>query len=103
MSLLNPWAFSFLAIVPVIVLLYLLKIKRLPATVSTLMFWQRVVAENRRRSLFQKLRRLLSLLLHLLIFLLILFALARPEFARFLRGWFIHRADPRHARPDAGD
>jgi hypothetical protein len=86
MSLLNPWAFSFLAIVPVIVLLYLLKIKRLPATVSTLMFWQRVVAENRRRSLFQKLRHLLSLLLHLLIFLLILFALARPEFARFLRG-----------------
>jgi len=53
--------------------------------VSTLMFWQRVLQESRRRALFQRLRQWLSLLLHLLIFLLILFALARPEFDRFVK------------------
>jgi hypothetical protein len=85
MTFLSPWAFSFLAIVPVIVLLYLLKVERRPATVSTLLFWQRILIESRRRSLFQKLRRLLSLLLHLLIFMLLLLALARPDFTRFLK------------------
>ncbi len=85
MTFLNPLAFSFLTIVPVIVLLYLLKLKRRPVHVSTLMFWQRVLRENRRRALFQKLRQLLSLLLHLLIFLLILLALAKPEFDRFVK------------------
>ena len=49
------------------------------------MFWQRVLMENRRRALFQRLRQLLSLLLHLLIFTLILLALARPELSRLVR------------------
>ena len=68
-----------------IVLLYLLKLKRRPITVSTLLFWQRVMQENRRRALFQKLRNLFSLLLHLLIFLLIVAALAKPSLDRLLR------------------
>lgn len=79
MSFLAPWAFGFLGLVPVIVALYLLKVKRRAVAVSTLMFWQRVLVENRRRALFHRLRRLFSLLLHLLIFTLILLALARPE------------------------
>lgn len=86
MTLLNPAALFFAALAPVIVLLYLLKLRRLPARVSTLMFWQRVTADNRRRALFQRLRQLLSLLLHLLIFTLLLFALARPELAAFRVG-----------------
>lgn len=85
MTLLTPWALWFLAGIPVIVLLYLLKLKRRPVHVSTLMFWQRVLQESRRRALFQRLRQWLSLLLHLLIFLLILFALAKPEFDRFVK------------------
>src|SRR6187455_3739687 len=80
MSFLAPWATWFLAGVPVIVLLYLLKLKRRPIMVSTLLFWERVMQENRRRALFQKLRHLLSLLLHLLIFLLIVAALSKPMF-----------------------
>jgi len=72
MSFLLPWAFGFLAVIPAIVALYLLKIRRRPATVSTLLFWRRVLEENRRRALFQRLRNFLSLLLFLLIFLLIL-------------------------------
>src|SRR4029453_1533922 len=85
MMFLQPWAAWFLAGVPVIVLLYLLKVKRRPSTVSTLIFWQRVLEENRRRALFQRLRNLLSLLLHLLIFFLILGALAKPTFDRLVR------------------
>ena len=85
MTFLAPWATWFLAGVPVIVLLYLLKVKRRPITVSTLLFWQRVMQENRQRALFQKLRNLFSLLLHLLIFLLIVAALAKPALDRRLR------------------
>lgn len=83
MTLLNPIAFAFAALVPLIVVMYLLKLRRQPASVSTLMFWQRVMADNRRRALFQRLRQILSLLLQLLIFGLLLFALARPELASF--------------------
>lgn len=85
MTLLQPAALAFAALAPVIVVLYLLKLRRQPAQVSTLMFWQRVTADNRRRALFQRLRQVLSLLLHLLIFTLLLLALARPEFRRFPR------------------
>jgi hypothetical protein len=81
-----PWAAWFLAGIPVIVLLYLLKLKRRPVAVSTLMFWQRVMQESRRRALFQRLRNLFSLLLHLLIFLLIVGALAKPALDQLV--WF---------------
>ena len=83
MTFLNPLALAFAALVPLIVVLYLLKLRRQPAQVSTLMFWQRVTADNRRRALFQRLRQVLSLLLHLLIFGLLLLALARPELRSF--------------------
>jgi hypothetical protein len=86
MTLLNPAGLFFAGLVPVIILLYLLKLRRQPAPVSTLMFWQRVVADNQRRALFQRLRQLLSLLLHLLIFGLLLLALTRPEWRAFRGG-----------------
>jgi hypothetical protein len=82
MTWLQPWFGWFLAGIPVIVLLYFLRLKRRPLTVSTLMFWQRVMQESGRRAFFQKFRHLFSLLLHLLIFLLLLGALARPVFDR---------------------
>ena len=85
MTWLQPWAAWFLAGLPLIVLLYLLKVRRRSATVSTLIFWQRVMEEHRRRALFQKLRHVFSLLLHLLIFALIVAALARPTFDRLIQ------------------
>lgn len=85
MMFFSPWAAWFLAGIPVIVLLYLLKLKRRPVAVSTLMFWQRVMQESRRRALFQRLRNLFSLLLHLLIFMLIVGALAKPAFDQLVR------------------
>lgn len=84
MSFLAPWAAWFLAGVPVIVLLYLLKPKRRAVSVSTLLFWERLLQESRQRTLFQKLRQILSLLLHLLIFLLLVGALAKPAFDRLV-------------------
>src|SRR4051794_12422213 len=82
MTFFNPWAFGFAGLVPVIVALYLLKVRRRPVAISTLMFWQRVLQENQRRALFQRLRQWLSLLLHLLIFALVLLALTRPTIDR---------------------
>ncbi len=82
MTFLNLSALGFTALAPVIVLRYLRKLKRRPVPVSTLMFWQLVLEENRRRALFGRLRQVWSLLLHLLIFALILLALARPVLRR---------------------
>ena len=82
MTWLQPWAAWAFAGVPVIVLLYFLRLKRRTLPVSTLMFWQRVQKESGRSAFFRKFRHLLSLLLHLLIFLLLLAALARPVFDR---------------------
>ncbi len=78
MTFLHPWAAWFLAGVPLIVLLYFMRLKRRALPVSTLMFWQRIVNQSGRRSFFQRLRHLLSLLLNLLIFTLLIAALARP-------------------------
>ena len=80
MTWLQPWAAWAFAGVPVIVLLYFLRLKRRTLPVSTLMFWQRVQKESGRSAFFRKFRHLLSLLLHLLIFLLLIAALARPVF-----------------------
>lgn len=85
MTWLQPWAAWAFAGVPVIVLLYFLRLKRRTLPVSTLMFWQRVQKESGRSAFFRKFRHLLSLLLHLLIFMLLLAALARPVFDRGIR------------------
>lgn len=78
MTFLQPWATWFLAGLPVIVALYFLRLKRRSLPVSTHLFWQRVLGENSRRAFFQRLRQWLSLLLHVLIFAILVAALARP-------------------------
>ena len=85
MTFLHPWAAWFLAGVPLIVLLYFMRLKRRALPVSTLMFWQRIVNQSGRRSFFQRLRHLLSLLLNLLIFTLLIAALARPLLERSIQ------------------
>ncbi|MEY5009490.1 MAG: hypothetical protein RLZZ253_629 [Verrucomicrobiota bacterium] len=79
MTFLSPWAAWFLAGIPVICLLYLLKVRREKRSVSALFLWERVLLENRHRALFQRLRHPLSLLLQLLIFLTLVAALAKPN------------------------
>src|SRR5262249_50770264 len=64
--------------VPVIVLLYLLKLKRRPVTVSSVLLWSRLLKDVQANAPFQRLRRNLLLLLQLAIAGLAIFALARP-------------------------
>ena len=84
MTFLTPWALWFLAGVPVVVALYFLRLKRRAITVSTHLFWQRALQQTSRNAFFQRLRHLFSLLLHVLILLLLVGALARPVLDHFI-------------------
>ncbi len=82
MTLLFPAALALLAVLgPVVTALYLRRVRRRAATVSTLLFWERVLAEQPRRAFLGRLRRVLSLLLQLLLLAFLGLALARPEVA----------------------
>jgi len=75
---LAPAAFVGLLTLPVVVLLYFLKLKREEYVISSTLLWQRSFEEMRVNSPFQRLRRNLLLLLQLLILTAGVLALARP-------------------------
>jgi len=66
--------------IPIVILLYLLKLKRQMRVVSSTLLWRRFLLDSRANAPFQKLRRNLLLLLQILILLLAVIALARPFF-----------------------
>lgn len=79
MSLLSPW--SLLLILPlggIIVLLYLLKLKRKERVVSSVMLWRDAVADIQANAPFQKLKKSLLLLLQIIALLAVIGAIARP-------------------------
>lgn len=78
MSFLNPLALLALLGIPVLVLLYFLKLKRPRVTVASTLLWQKVIEDMRVNAPFQKLKRSLLLLLQVLILAAAAFALARP-------------------------
>jgi hypothetical protein len=78
MQFLNPAGFWLSALLAPIILLYILKVRLRKETVSTHMFWARVFEERRTRSLWRKLRHLVSLLLQLLFLALLTSALIDP-------------------------
>ncbi|MEM8531700.1 MAG: BatA and WFA domain-containing protein [Chloroflexota bacterium] len=81
MSLLAPLAlFAIAAIGPIIVAMYLLKLRREERTVSSTFLWSRMVRDVEANAPWQRLRRNWLLLLQLLLLLLLAFALARPFF-----------------------
>ncbi len=63
-----------------IIIFYMLKLRRQPARVSSLMLWQQVLQDRQANAPWQRLRRNLLLLLQLLILALLVMALARPYF-----------------------
>jgi hypothetical protein len=81
MSFLAPLALLAAAVIgPIIVAMYLLKLRREERTVSSTFLWQRMVRDVEANAPWQKLRRNLLLLLQLLLLLLLVLALARPFF-----------------------
>lgn len=80
MNFITPLAFALAALIPVIVAMYLLKLRREERTVSSTFLWQRMVRDVEANSPWQRLRRNLLLLLQLLLLAALVFALARPFF-----------------------
>ena len=80
MHFLAPIAFAFAAAIPVVVIFYLLKRKRVVKLVSSTVLWQRFLADTQASSPFQRLRHNWLLVIQILLLLLAVFALARPYF-----------------------
>ena len=78
MSFLAPGAFFLGLLLPLIVLMYLLKLRRLEQPVSSTYLWQRMVRDVQANSPWQRLRYNLLLLLQLLFLIFLILALARP-------------------------
>ncbi|HXJ61280.1 MAG TPA: VWA domain-containing protein [Verrucomicrobiae bacterium] len=80
MSFLAPAAALFALSLPVVVIFYLLKRKRVVKLVSSTLLWQRFLAETQANAPFQKLRHNWLLILQLLLLALVVLALMRPFF-----------------------
>jgi len=78
MEFLSPMA-GWLALLAVpVILFYILKVRLRRESVSTIIFWRQVFDERRTRSLWRRLRHLLSLLISLLFLALLVTALLDP-------------------------
>jgi hypothetical protein len=75
-----PFAFALAGLAALVVILYILKIKRRRVVVPYLQLWEQLVSETRAVTLFKRLKRLLSLLLQLAILAALILAVARPSF-----------------------
>src|SRR5437870_12282960 len=79
-SLLNvlPAAIAAGIVVPSLLLLYFLKLRRREMPVSSTLLWRKAIQDLQVNAPFQRLRRNLLLFLQLLLLILLLLALARP-------------------------
>lgn len=78
MELLAPAGLAALALIPPLVLLYFLKLKRTPVVISSSLLWAKALVDSRANAPFQRLRRNLLLLLQILVLVLVALALSRP-------------------------
>ena len=82
MSFIAPLALAGLLFLPVVVAMYLLKLRRDEAVVPSTLLWRRLVADVEANAPWQKLRRSLLLLLQLLLVVILAFLAARPFIER---------------------
>lgn len=85
MNLVHPAAMLWAALAIPIVIFYILKIRMRRVPVSTILFWRQIFEEKQPRSIWQKLRHVLSLLTQLAFLLLVVSAIAEPIFKWELR------------------
>ena len=78
MQFLNPAAFYLLGVIPIVVALHFLKLRRHTHLVPSIMFWLSTDEDRRANVPFQRLRNLLLPLLQVLFLLLLIFSVARP-------------------------
>ena len=81
MNFLAPAAFAFAAVIPVVILFYLLKRKRVVKLISSTLLWQKFLSETQASAPFQKLRKNWLLILQIILLTLAVLALSRPFFA----------------------
>jgi hypothetical protein len=74
----DPFAWLLLPLIPALVALYFLKLKRRDIVVSSTFLWARSVEDLHVNALFQKLRRNLLLLLQLLVLVALILAASKP-------------------------
>ncbi|MFP4501322.1 MAG: vWA domain-containing protein [Candidatus Hydrogenedentota bacterium] len=75
---LSPAGLALLGIIPIIVLLYLLKLRRTEVTIASTMLWRKRLHDLTANAPFQRLRANLLLFLQILAIVLLAIALARP-------------------------
>lgn len=78
MSFLTPAAFALAVLLPLIVMMYLLKLRRTERVVSSVYLWRRMVRDVEANAPWQKLRRNLLMFLQLLFLILLILVLAQP-------------------------
>ena len=82
MSFLSPLALLGLLFVPVVLAMYLLKLRREQRIVPSTLLWQRLLTDVEANAPWQRLRRSLLLLLQLLLVALLAILAARPFLER---------------------
>lgn len=88
MQFLNPTAFYLLSVIPIVVLLHFLKLRRYSYLVPSIMHWLSTAEDRRANVPFQRLRNLLLPLLQGLFLILLILSIASPIVRRpgFLPG-----------------
>ena len=82
MQFLNPAAFYLFGVIPIVVALHFLKLRRHTRLVPSILFWLSTDEDRRANVPFQRLRNLLLPLLQVLFLLLLILSVARPALRR---------------------
>ncbi|TCT15555.1 von Willebrand factor type A domain-containing protein [Natranaerovirga pectinivora] len=80
MNFLQFWPLTFLALIPIVIIMYLLKQKAEDYVYSSTFLWEEVYKNMEVNTPWEKLKKSLLLLIQLLIILLIIFILMNPYF-----------------------
>jgi len=78
MSFISPAALGLSIILPIIIAMYFLKLRRMERTVSSIYLWEQIIRDLEANTPWQRLRNNLLLILQLLFLIVLIFAIARP-------------------------